>query len=385
MRRILAVLALLAAPALAASVPSLTLVNLKDPVARICRVAPATSVAQLWAQLNACPSIAAPTPVPVDISAGLKPSWGTGELPGLYTADRSEGAFRFTCKGDGPVNNDDPLVYPGQTGAAHQHLSWGNRAFNANSTHASLKTGTLTNCNAAPLSLNRSSYWMPTLIDGAGAVIRPELVSVYYKRGSKGGKFCDPASPWFVGACSSLPAGIAYVFGWNALDPAAKVQGASWYCTGGDKLHHADLDTVFASGCRPGDILVANTIAPDCWDGKRLDSADHRSHMAYADYSRGDGMAHCPAGYPMYIPQEENKAMWTVTPAMIGADGIARVMLSSDHMKPGARPGETLHADYIEAWNPAAKAIWEANCIDKALSCSGGDLGNGWQLIGAAW
>ena len=129
--------------------------------------------------------------------------------------------------------------------------------------------------------------------------------------------------------------------------------------------------------------LVANTVAPDCWDGKRLDSPDHRSHTAYSDYSRGDGRAHCPEGYPAYIPQEENKAMWTVTAAMIAADGTSRVMLSSDHMLPGAKPGATLHADYIEAWNPAAKAIWEANCIDKALSCSGGDLGNGKQLIGA--
>ena len=66
--------------------------------------------------------------------------------------------------------------------------------------------------------------------------------------------------------------------------------------------------------------------------------------MAYADYSRGDGMAHCPATHPMCIPQEENKATWTVTAAMIAADGTSRVRLSSDHMKPGTLPGETLHA-----------------------------------------
>ena len=35
---------------------------------------------------------------------------------------------------------------------------------------------------------------------------------------------------------------------------------------------------------------------PACWDGKRLDSFDHRSHMAYA---RG---GQCPAGHPVALP-----------------------------------------------------------------------------------
>ena len=53
-------------------------------------------------------------------------------------------------------------------------------------------------------------------------------------------------------------------------------------------------------------------------------------------------------------------------------------------MLPGAKPGQTLHADYMEGWVAEAKAMWLANCIEKGLSCSGGDLGNGQQLIGAA-
>ena len=69
---------------------------------------------------------------------------------------------------------------------------------------------------------------------------------------------------------------------------------------------------------------------------------------------------------------------------MIRSDGTSRVKLSSDDMLPGGRPGETLHADYIESWVGAAKKIWMDNCIEKALSCSGGDVGNGKQLIGAS-
>jgi hypothetical protein len=53
-------------------------------------------------------------------------------------------------------------------------------------------------------------------------------------------------------------------------------------------------------------------------------------------------------------------------------------------MVPRAAAGTTFHADYFEAWDPAVKAMWTENCIDKLLNCSGGDLGNGRQLKGAA-
>lgn len=386
MRLILA-LALLLFPA-TAQAQSLTLTNLRPVVSKLCPgVAKVTTIAAFWVQLAACtepappPIPQAPQPdlvLPFALDKGLHPAWGNGAIPGLYTPDRSEGAFRFTCGGDGPLASDDPLLYPNQPGKSHLHLAWGNFDFSADTTPASLAKSGRTNCNASPFALNRSLYWMPALLHDSGDVIRPDLVSVYYKRGSAGGKFCDPKSPAFVGQCVGLPNQIRFIFGWDMTRPTAKVEGAWWYCTGGSGGHFPDLEAVWASGCKAGDTLVANTVAQNCWDGRNLDAADHRSHMAYADYSRGDGMAHCPASHPFVIPQEENKAMWTVTPDMVG-----RVRLSSDHMLPGAKPGATLHADYIEAWDARAKAVWEANCIDKGLDCSGGDLGDGRQLAGA--
>ena len=37
----------------------------------------------------------------------------------------------------------------------------------------------------------------------------------------------------------------------------------------------------------------------------------------------------------------------------------------------------------VLAQDTVAKAIWLANCIENGLDCSGGDLGDGQQLIGA--
>ncbi len=58
--------------------------------------------------------------------------------------------------------------------------------------------------------------------------------------------------------------------------------------------------------------------------------------------------------------------------------------LSSDAMYPKLPKGSTSHFDYFEGWDEAVKAMWVDNCIGRLLNCSGGDLGNGQQLKGAA-
>lgn len=316
----------------------------------------------------------------VDMAKALGPAWGNGAIPEPYTPDRSEGAFRFTCGGEGPLSYDDPVVYPGKPGASHLHHVWGNTKFDSFTGPAELAANAETNCNYGPYSVNRSSYWMPALVHDGKTVIKPDLVAVYYKRSARGGKQCDPNSPDFVGICTELPNDIRFVFGWDVARPTAPVKGASWYCTGGTGGHFKTLTEVWASGCKAGDTLVADTTAPDCWKGPGLlDAADHRSHMAYSGWYTDDGKRHCPAGYPYLIPQQENKAMWTVT-----ADMVGRIGLSSDHMLAGAQPGQTLHADYMEKWDARVKTLWHAHCIDKGLSCNGGDLGNGQQVIGAS-
>ena len=86
--------------------------------------------------------------------------------------------------------------------------------------------------------------------------------------------------------------------------------------------------------------------------------------------------------------EKERKVEWTGREDMYatisGGTKRSRLRLSSDHMKTGAKPGETLHSDYMEQWVGSVKRMWLDNCINKGLDCSGGDLGNGFQLIGAS-
>jgi hypothetical protein len=43
-------------------------------------------------------------------------------------------------------------------------------------------------------------------------------------------------------------------------------------------------------------------------------------------------------------------------------------------------PGTSLHADWFGAWDDDVMDTWTNHCINRLLNCSGGDLGNGWQL-----
>lgn len=368
-----------------AAAQSLTLTNLKQPVAKLCPgVAKVTTIAAFWAQLAACgapaaPPAPAPTPpapavVLPTLAQGTFPAWGTGGIPGFYSPE--EGAFRFICGGDGPLKRDDPVVYPGKPGAAHLHQAWGARQFDADLTTERLLASAPSNCNDTLFSLNRSSYWQPALIHDSGTVVRPDMVLVYYKRHRSTSPFCTPGNARFGATCAPLPKGLKFITGWDQFNPTAPIRGASWYCTGVDG-HFRDLDAIFAAGCKPGADLLANTVGPNCWDGKNTDSADHRRHLAWP----ADGG--CPKTHPFIIPQQENKVSFRVTADMIGADGKSRVSLSSDHMLPGGKPGQTLHSDYMEAWVDAARDAWHAGCIEGGLDCSGGDLGDGRMLHGA--
>lgn len=313
-----------------------------------------------------------------DINLGLSPAG----IPGSY--ENEKGAFRFICGGQSKLAYDDPVVYPGQPGRAHLHQTWGNSDFSAFTTPDSLRMNAATDCNPTPYSLNRSLYWMPALVNDQGEAVQPDYVIIYYKQFTKGTAPCTPGSPRFVGNCVNIPNKIRFIFGWDSNNPTAKVKGAAWTCNGASSNNLEDL---FATGkCVAGEELVAQTAAPECWDGKYLDTPDHRSHMSWGGYDN-QGRYSCPSTHPYVIPQQENKATFKVTADMYRADanGVLRprIKLSSDHMLPGGKPGETLHADYMEGWVGEAKKIWYENCIDKHLSCSGGALGNGKRLIGA--
>ena len=93
---------------------------------------------------------------------------------------------------------------------------------------------------------------------------------------------------------------------------------------------------------------------PDCWNGKDLDSADHKSHLAYHGPK---GV--CPAGYPVPIPRVRVNVHYPTT----GGPGVA---LASG----GSYSG---HADFFNAWNAKELRRLVRVCINAGRQCTAQD------------
>ena len=305
----------------------------------------------------------------------------TGKIPGSASPD-TVGAFRFIC-GAGQLSNDDPILFPGQPGKSHLHQFYGNVAANANSTYASLRAAGDSTCNwtGNGTAANRSAYWMPAMLDGKGNVVRPDYVSIYYKqRPATDPIVSNPHAPKFRGKAVQLPNGLKFIFGWDPTGKNIARTGSAWFnCQGptAKSGKYATLTTALAN-CPAGNQVGAIIQAPECWDGKNLDSADHRSHVAYASYGAW-GYLKCPSTHRYDIPTFTLGAWYSVE----AGDVTSLWELSSDHMAPGQPKGHTFHADFFMAWDPPVHDMWWQNCINKKLNCSAGVLGNGKQLKGA--
>jgi hypothetical protein len=341
--------------------------------------------------LSGLPSI----PSNFDVTLGTKadPTATPSSAPDVV------GAFRFICTA-GQVKADDPIVYPGKPGASHLHQFYGNAGADAFSDYASLRQKGGSTCNKISdaagnmldIALNRSAYWMPAMLNGLGYVVRPDYVIIYYKRRPASDPMCSSPPGTAVvnsqgkpdhaeGLCLPLPNGLRFIYGFNMLKPSDTPTGSMWFnCSGPTAVpgHYLNLTQALAN-CPPGNRVGAVLEAPECWDGKNLDSPDHRSHVGYPSYGSW-GYRKCDAAHPYVIPTFTLGAWYSI----VAGDDTTKWELSSDAMFPNLPKGSTLHADWFGAWDDPTMAAWTDNCINKMLNCSAGLMGNGMALQGAA-
>lgn len=342
--------------------------------------APPTPTSPGWVD---SPSITGLDPIASEFNytSGL----GTAAVPGL---DVGEQAFRFLCGTDSTqLKADDPLLYPGQPGKSHLHQFYGNTGANAYSTYNSLRTTGGSTCSNNTYPVNRSAYWQPAMFDGKGNVVQPDYSVIYYKKPPNSkmtGWKQAPSADQSEGINAKLPNGIRFIFGWDPTGVHTSPTGSAYYyCAfgnGGSSGHYPDIPSV-ASICTAGqnNSIIYTLEAPSCWDGAHLDSPDHRSHVAYADYSNGYGYQQCPQAFPYVIPQFTLKTFYLVA----AGDDPTLWSLSSDAMAPTKPHGYTIHGDFFMAWDPTVHGLWEDNCLNLMLNCSGGNTGDGHIILNA--
>ncbi|MFD3607590.1 DUF1996 domain-containing protein [Streptomyces atroolivaceus] len=262
----------------------------------------------------------------------------------------SRGTFTTDCgrNENGKFNPDNVIAAPGvSNGAHHMHDYVGNQATDAFSGDDDLAGGETTCRNQG----DRSTYYWPVLrlqngqdendvdADGGGKdqntgeIQTPSQVTLRFV-GSPAGKVT--AMPRFL----RIITGDAKAF--TNGDANAN---ASWSCTGFEDRQLRDRYPI----CPEGSQVVRSFAFQSCWDGQNTDSANHRTHVAFA---QDDGR--CPDGFRA-IPQLVQRIVYDVPPG----PGFAVDSFPEQLHKP-----VTDHGDFIN--------VFDDKLMRKVVSCING-------------
>ncbi|MFF1560677.1 DUF1996 domain-containing protein [Streptomyces sp. NPDC058279] len=268
-------------------------------------------------------------------------------------AKASKGSFSVQCgrNENRHLNPDNVIVAPGVgNGAHHMHDYVGNETTDAFSTNNSLAASGTTCSNG-----DQSTYYWPVLRlrDGraeqdakapgggqdanVGTILKPKQVTIDFK-----------GSP--TGPVTAMPRFLRIITGdAKAFTNGPTNANASWSCTGFENRQLKDKYPI----CPKGSDVVRTFTFQSCWDGKNADSANHRTHVAFA---RGDGS--CPAGFKA-IPQLVQRITYAVAPgARFAVDSFPEQL-----HKP-----VTDHGDFINVMSNGLMA-GAVRCINGGRAC----------------
>lgn len=278
----------------------------------------------------------------VDRGDWLMPAWEQNPSEGYP-------AFRMFCEFS-HLGFVDPIVSPGNQNFMHLHMFFGNTAVDQDSTYQSLRSTGGSTCDGGPL--NRTAYWMPAVFDQQDQVVVPTTFELYYKAENA----VDPSQ------VRAKPNGLRMVAG------APDTRVFEWRC--------GSRSGTTIPECGSGERLTVSVRFPYCWDGRNLDSPDHRSHMAYGT---NNTWGPCPSSHPVHLPELTEFAHFD------SVSDTAGWYLSTDRMNPAnpAPGGSTMHADWFGAWDNDIQDRWVDNCIQDRRSASNGNLCDGRQLLQA--
>ncbi|MEU6504766.1 DUF1996 domain-containing protein [Streptomyces sp. NPDC046942] len=280
------------------------------------------------------------------------------------TANASTGTFVTRCgvNANQNHNSDNVIVAPGVTnGAHHVHDYVGNQKVNAFSSNQTFLQGGTSCQNKNDLS----AYYWPVIrlqdgtqekdanADGGGKDKNVGKILV-----------AQQAQIKYVGNPTSKVVAMPQFLRIITGDAKAFVNGpananAHWSCTGFE--NKVQLTTQYPI-CPAGSKVVRTFAFQSCWDGKNIDSANHRTHVAFADPASGA----CPAGFKA-IPQLTMRLVYNV-PQPVIQNGQVKNAYAVDGFPEELHKPITDHDDFISVTN-GGLANTIANCINTGQRC----------------
>jgi len=268
----------------------------------------------------------------------------------------STGTFTSSCgtNENENRNSDNVIVAPGvSNGAQHQHDYVGNQANNAFASDQDLANGDTTCENQG----DKSTYFWPVLRvqDGQDDV---DANAPGGGQDSNVGTIqqVKEADLKFVGNKTSdvvaMPTALRIITG----DAKAFVNGtananSNWSCTGfEDKVQLHDKLPI----CPEGSSVVRSSNFQSCWDGQNIDSANHRTHVAFV---QADGT--CANGFKA-IPQLQERLVYDV-PAPTIENGQVKNAYAVDSFPDQLHKAITDHNDFIN--------FFDENTMNQMVDC----------------
>ncbi|MER5253694.1 DUF1996 domain-containing protein [Streptomyces sp. NPDC002855] len=268
----------------------------------------------------------------------------------------SRGTFTTKCgtNENGKFNPDNVIAAPGvSNGAHHMHDYIGNQATDAFSSDDDLANGDTTCRNQG----DKSTYYWPVLrlqngqdeadadADGGG---KDQNVGEIQTPSSVTLKFAGNPTSKVV----AMPRFLRIITGdAKALTNGDANANASWSCTGFEDRQLKDKYPI----CPEGSQVVRTFNFQSCWDGQNTDSANHRTHVAFADARSGA----CPQGFKA-IPQLVQRIVYDVPPG----PGFAVDSFPEQLHKP-----ITDHGDFINVFDERLMNRM-AKCINSGQRCN---------------
>jgi len=285
----------------------------------------------------------------------------------------SKGTFTTSCgvNANGLFNSDNVIVAPGVTnGAHHFHDYVGNQSNNAFASDDDLANAD-TSCEDKG---DKSTYYWPVLrlqngtkeqdadkpgggIEGnAGEIVTPKQVTLTFIGNQRS-------------QVTEMPRLLRIITG----DAKAFVNGpananASWSCTGFEDRQLKDKYPL----CPQGSDVVRSFKFQSCWDGRNIDSANHRTHVAFQDAA-----GNCPSGFEA-IPQLVQRIVYDVNAPSLQDGGRTTPLFAVDSFPEQLHKPVTDHGDFINVFDEGLmKEV--VSCINGGRECgagTGGDPGS---------
>ncbi|ORX99400.1 hypothetical protein BCR34DRAFT_495426 [Clohesyomyces aquaticus] len=269
--------------------------------------------------------------------------------------------FRMSCPGRLVRERIDPIVNPGAV-AGHVHTISGGSAFGPSMTFQQARAA---KCSSCEIKEDMSNYWTPQLYVHAknGSFISVPVVgdgsdsnggmTVYYlqRTGQSGEKL------------NAFPEGFRMLAG----DPFKRnftggldAKAVSFACLGSNK---AETNEIPNYNCPGG--LRAQVFFPACWNGKDLDTPDHRSHMSYPAGNQYNTGA-CPPEFPKHMISLFFEVLYDTNKFVNEWNGNQHPFVFSN----GDPTGYGFHGDFVNGWDVKVLQSAVETCLDDSGSVS---------------